>query len=163
MAKIRSVVNTTAQIKARQRITGRSGQLGYAIDSGSAWDYTTNVAYNSSTYQTAKFQVTFTSDGTQRYPIVVPQFDVRINGTAAGNRMTFDPSIGRYKYQDAVVSMQAFDYGRPIDSFYDNAAQSAWYVTLFHIGMSGSGTFSLNIKVRAQGSCNGSFSIVRLS
>lgn len=163
VAKLRGVVELTAQLKARQRLSGRSGQLGYAINSSDAWDYSGSVAFTNATYNSAQFRIVFTGDGTQPFPIAVPQFDVRINGTGSGNKMVFDPSLGTYVYEDSSVQMDAFDYGKPISSYFASEDQSGWLLTLFHIGKTGTGNFQVRIKARAQASCGGAFSIVRIA
>lgn len=162
IGKLRGVVETTAQIKARQRLTGRSGQLGYSIDSGARWDYEGSVAVSSTSFDDAEFIVTYTSNGTQPYPIVIPTFDVRINGEFDANRMAVDANSGYYEYQDSSVEVQSFDFGKPLQSLYRSETQSAWLVSLFFIGTS-SGSMTVRIKPRAQSSCDGTFSVVRVS
>jgi len=163
VAKLRGIVDTTLQLKARQRTTGRGGQLGYAIDSANAWDFDGSVAYTNSTYQIAEFHIIFTGDGTQKYPIAVPQFDVRINGTDASNRMVFRSDTTQYEYQDAAVEVMAFEYGEPVNAYFASETQSAWSLKLFFIGKTGSGNFALRIKPRAQASCGGVFTVVRVA
>ncbi|TFD14176.1 hypothetical protein E3T26_08615 [Cryobacterium sp. TMT1-21] len=163
MAALKLITQTTAELKARQRITGRSGQLGYTVSSANDWDYIGLVTYTNSTYNLGVFRITFTGDGTQRFPIAVPQFDIRINGTGQSSRMIFNADSGKYEYNDAAVEVQAFQYGRPVEDLFENELQSAWSVELFFIGKTGSGNFALNIKSRAQSTCKGVFSIVRLS
>lgn len=163
MSKLRAVVDTTTQIKARQRLTGRSGQLGYAVGSASDWDLDTSVPYSISSFQTAEWHVIFTGDGTQIYPIAIPQFDVRINGASDGNKMVFNPATSQYGYQDAAVEVYALDYGKPVVSYLKDSVQTAWTVRLFYLGKVTAGSFALRVKARAQASSNGSFSVVRIS
>lgn len=163
MAKLRGVVDTTTQIKARQRLTGRSGQLGYAVSSAADWDLDTSVPYSTSSFQTAEWHIVYTGDGTQPFPIAIPQFDVRINGTSDGNKMVFNPATSQYGYQDAAVEVYALDYGKPVVSYLKDSVQTAWTVRLFYLGKVSAGNFALKMKARAQASSNGTFSVVRIS
>lgn len=163
LAGIRNVVDTTLQFKARQRLTGRSGQLGYAVASAADWDYEGSVPFNTSSYESAKFHIIFTSDGTQRFPIVIPRLDVRINGTATSNRIRFVYADSQYKYEDSTVNMQVFAYGTPVPAYFASETQSAWLLELFYIGKTGSGNLPVRIKARAQASSGGTFSVVRVA
>lgn len=163
MAAVRLIRDTTLQRKAAQRLSGRSGQLGYAVSSQSAWDYDAPIAYSGTTFELGVFRVLYTGDGTQKFPIAVPQFDVRINGTGEGNRMRLDPSTGDYKYEDAAVEVMALEYGEPDVATFESETESAWLIRLFYIGKVGNGNFQLRIKPRAQATCDGTFTVTRVA
>lgn len=77
--------------------------------------------------------------------------------------MVFVPDTSEYEYQDAAVEVLAFDYGKPVEDYFEDETRLVWLLSLFYIGKTGSGNFALNIKPRAQSSCGGTFSIVRVS
>lgn len=159
LAQLREVVETTEQIKARQRITGRSGQLGYAVASAATWDYTETFPTTSGGgYVGAGYRITFTSDGTQDYPIVVPSVDIRVNGTDEANRLKIIPSSGLYQYSDGSGEVLMQIYERPYEGLFGSKNQSAWdYVFLYR------GSVTIRIKPRGQASSKGTFSVARTS
>lgn len=157
LAKLRGVVNTNQQIKAAQRFTGRSGQLGYAVESDLDWDLVETFPYTPPPgYLSASFAITFTGDGTQKWPIVVLSTDVRVNGTANSNRLAVTPSSGFYEYADASgdVLFQAFERHDP--AYFDNPNVSRWTIDILYRG-----TVKIYFKARGQATSDGTFSVVR--
>jgi hypothetical protein len=159
ISKLRGVVNTSQQIKARQRLTGRSGQLAYTAQSSNEWDLTEALTPPTPpAFSEARYRIVFTGDGTQLHPIVFPLTDIRINGTGDGNRLQPVASSGLYAYQDGsgeVLGQAFIDELNP--DYFGSDYQLAWE---FYFQYAGSVT--VRIKARAQASCQGSFTITRI-
>ena len=162
-ARIRGITDTTLQLKARQRLSGRSGQLGYVIGGAPGWDYEASIPVTSGSYDIAEFRITVTGDGTQKFPIVIPELDVRINGTGEANRMVFSPGNHGYAFDSATLSVTAIDYGAPVDDLYEDELKSAWTLRIMYMGVGVSSAMALRIKLRAQASCGGSVAVVRVA
>lgn len=159
MGKLRAVVETTAQLKARQRLTGRGGQLAYMAETDNQWDYQQTLTVPTPpAYAEARFRVTFTADESQRFPIAIPLTDVRINGTGDSNKLKVVPSSGLYSYTDGsgeVLGEANID--KPVQSLLDSEKQLAWEFYFQYRG-----TVTLRIKARAQASCPGTFAVTRV-
>lgn len=162
LARIREVSEQSLQLKARQRASGRSGQLGYTIDSGKEWDSEVTLPYTNETYRVAEFTLSVTGDKSQRFPIVIPKLDVRVNGVADGNKMKFVAGNHGYVYDDSNVSVTAVDYASPDDSGFGDEFKNSWKLRLMYIGVRGVGNASLKLKLRAQSSSPGAVSVVRV-
>jgi hypothetical protein len=87
VAILRDVEQIEDQFKARQRVSGASGQLGYLVQSANAWDITQTVT--DPVAAVASFEITYTANGTQKFPIVMPTVDLRVNGTGNANRLSY--------------------------------------------------------------------------
>ena len=159
MGKLRAVVETTAQLKARQRLTGRSGQLAYTAENPMMWDYENTLAVPTPpAYNQARFRVTFTGDGSQKNPIAIPLTDVRINGVEDVNKMKVVNSSGLYAYSDGscdVIGESTID--KPVQSLLGDELQLGWEFYFQYRG-----TVTLRIKARAQASCPGNFAVTRV-
>lgn len=160
-ARVRQMTEITKQFKATQKLSGASGQLGYAIDSGNVWDAEIPLPYNSASFQSRSIEVLFEGDGTQDFPIALPQFDVRLNGESMANRMTFDPQQGWYVYQDAAVDVFAVRFGRIDDAYAEDPTKTVWQIWMSVLGVTGSGTMTFRVKVRGRASCPGVLTVTR--
>ena len=157
MASLATISRNTNQTKARQRITGRAGQLGYAIQSVNAWDLTETFPTTSGVaFSNASYRVTYTSDGTQRFPIVIPATDIRINGTGDANKPSIIPNSGLYSYADGSGEVQIQTFEMPDQAYFASETQLAWSFDLLYRG-----SVTIRFKARGNATSNGTFSIVR--
>lgn len=159
LATLRGVVETTQQIKAAQKFTGRSGQLAYTVSSSNTWDRVEVFPYTAPPgYLTAGFSIRYTSDGSQPYPIVIPSTDVRVNGTGVGNRPTLQAGGSFYTYADGAgdILIQNLNFEQPDQAFFGSTTESRWNIDVLYRG-----NVTLYIKARGQASCDGTWSVVR--
>ena len=157
LRSVRTVANQIAQFKSRQRMTAKGGQLAYPVASDDEWDYIeTFPTTPANTYYPAEFLVRFTGDGSQKFPIVIPQTDVRVNGTGESNKLAMGPS-GQFIYNSGGNVVQATFIDMPEPSYFESETQNAWLVVLYYTG-----SVTLRIKARGQSSSPGDFEIVRL-
>lgn len=150
---------TASELKATQRITGRSGQLGYRVESNNAWDLTLALPYvEGPALSAATFKVTYTSNGKQKFPIVVPLIDLRFNGTGEGNKLTGAPGGDFFTYEDAngYVLMGWMD--RPDHTLFESETQLAWTFNVLYRG-----NITLRVKPRAQATCDGTLTVARIA
>lgn len=158
IAALKLVSQTTAELKARQRITGRSGQLGYAVQSPAAWDITDALPVPpGSSYFVANYAVVFTRTGEQDFPIALISTDMRINGTADTNRLVVIPSSGLYTYNDGTCDVIVQTFELPDPAYFESKTQSAWGISIAY-----SGNVTVRIKARGQATSPGSFAVTRL-
>lgn len=75
------------QLKTAQYTSGQSGLLDYLIQTGNTWD-STGTAIHTLYIPNIIFTVTYTSDGSQPYPIVVPYADLFINTVDEAHRLS---------------------------------------------------------------------------
>lgn len=158
VGNLRGVVETTAQFKSRQLITGRSGQLGYAISSGQEWDLTETMSAPGPGYLSRTYRVTYTSDGSQKFPIVTPATDLRFNGVAEHNKPTSSHDGSLWTYEDGSCDVIINGYELPNQAFFDSESQQAWEFVIMYVG-----TVTLRIKAQGQASCDGTFAVTRVS
>lgn len=157
LAAIRNSAQTTAEFKARQRLTGRSGQLAYAIDSHLDWDYVeTFPATVGPGFFSATYSLIYTSDGAQSFPIVIPSTDLRVNGESEANRLTVTPSSGWYEYVDGSGEVLVQIFELPDPAYFESSTQSAWSIDVLYRG-----SVTLRFKTRAYATSDGTLSIVR--
>lgn len=152
---IRSIGETEAEFKSRQRTTGRSGQLGYAVESALDWDYEITLPPTLSA-QYVELILTFTGDGSQKFPIVIPASDIRVNGTGDANKLTLSPN-GQWIYSNGgnVVLMYALD--QPDPAYFESETQLAWLIGFEYLG-----SITFRLKARGQASTDGTWSVVRI-
>ena len=154
---LRAITQDAAAFKSRQRTTGASGQLGYYPASALDWDLVASfptVPPMSGAY--AEYRLIFTGDGSQKFPIVLPQCDVRVNGTSDANKVRMGTN-GRYEYFSGSETVQIYTFAEPDPIYFEDDYKLAWL-----IGLQYSGTVTLRIKARGTSSCDGTWSLVRL-
>lgn len=155
---IRGVADTSRQFNSRQRISGRGGQLGYVIESDDEWDlvetFPTTPAF---TALPAEYRLTFTGDGSQKYPIVQPATDIRVNGTGEANKLSLNFN-GRYWYVDGSNIVQEYYIDEPDAADFESENKLSWLIALEY-----SGSITLRMKARGRGSSNGTWSIERIA
>lgn len=157
IATMRGVIDTTNQIKARQRITGRSGQLAYAVSSSADWDLMlTFPAAPPPAYLSATFTIVFTGDGSQKFPIAVPITDMRVNGTADANKLSYPPGVAQLEYHSGSNDVLAQTFERPAPDYFDSELQQAWTIDILYRG-----NITVYIKVRAQATSDGTITVTR--
>lgn len=83
VTELQRISSDLQQLKERQLVSGRSGLKAYLSQSDDTWD-ATGTAGPADIHIT----ITFTSDGSQPYPIVVPYADVFINQIDEAHRLS---------------------------------------------------------------------------
>lgn len=143
------------ELKNRQRTSGRTGVLGYLSETADTWDYNQNIASpatNNGLY--AVFEATFVGDGTQKWPIVTPYFEILVNGqTLARN-----PN-GQLQYSD--VGNNALivdDEGVRDPTTVTNQTTTKWRYSFSYFG-----SMNVKIKLRTVGTSRGTITLVRTS
>lgn len=156
VASLRGVVEDSLQFKAAQRFSGRSGQLGYLVESDDDWDLILPLYSAPPAYTAATLELRYVSDGTQDYPIVVPVTDIRVNGTGEANRMQVVPSSGLFTYSDGSgdVIVQTWEYADP--NYFGHKSEARWKIDFLFRG-----NVTLRIKTRARATSDGTMSVVR--
>ena len=163
VASLRSIQRGTSQLKSRQRFSGKSGQLGYTIDSGNEWDLVVSIPYSSINFLNATFLIEVEGDGSQEFPIMIPSLDTRINGTGDASRMRFNAGNHGYDYNEYNLSVSGVDYCVPAEEFFGDPLKNCWRLRIMYFGIYNDGTMTLRLKFRAQGSCPGTIRITRES
>lgn len=156
-AALRSLRTATEQMKSRQRITGRSGQLGYKVESGSDWDIViTPAAPAPPAYAGIVFKVTYKGDGTQKFPLAAITTDIRFNGTGESNKPSATPG-NIYTYSDANcdVIMGDFEFQEP--SSFDSEFNYVWT-----FAMNYRGNVTIRMKPRIFASSPGTITVERV-
>ena len=158
LASVKGLVTEADQINAPQRVSGRSGQLGYAVESPVEWDITAVLGTSSTSYGYATFSVRFVGDGTQKFPIAIISTDIRVNGVSAANTLQYDTSLRMYRYVDdsgevTMLNLEIIDV-----DYIENQNEMRWT-----LAMSFSGPTTVRMKARAQATSPGTISIVRIS
>lgn len=88
---------TQVEVKARQRTSGRSGQLNYLVENSVDFDLVDALPPLSSPHIDGfKYELTFTSESS--WPIVSPVYEMYVNGTAESNRVKPD-NMGTPRWQ----------------------------------------------------------------
>lgn len=90
---IRTITELSAEMiefKSAQRTSGRSGVLGYLVQSGSTWDATGTVGFDTdgTLTRTSTYLMTFTGDGTQSPVMANLSFLFYANGTDLAHQIT---------------------------------------------------------------------------
>lgn len=156
ISSLRRVVADSLQIKAAQRFSGRSGQLGYLVESDEVWDLVLPLYSAPPGYTAATLELRYVSDGSQEYPIVVPVTDIRVNGTGEANRMQVVPSSGLFTYSDGSgdVIVQTYEYDDP--NYFGHASEARWKIDFLFRG-----NVTLRVKARARATSDGTMTVVR--
>lgn len=154
---LRETAQLAHELKARQRLSGASGQLGYAVASTNNWDLTGSLPTSSPpNFNYAEFEVTFTGDGSQEFPVAIPSTDIRINGTALSNQLRYDPAVGWVSWSSGSNIVRAEVYDQADVTLLQDPTRLRWKLGLYY-----SGTIAYYLKTRAHASCPGSISVVR--
>lgn len=147
------------EFKNRQRTSGRTGVLGYLSQSNNAWDYDQvlssppqgGIMYG----QYAVFEGQFVGDGSQKWPIVTPYFEILVNGqtlTRNGNgQLQYSGNGGN----DVVV---VDDEGVRDPTTVTNPTTTKWRYAFSYFG-----TVHVQMKLRTVGTSRGTITLVRTS
>lgn len=151
------------ELNSRQRSSGASGQLGYMPQNPGSWDRTETVTAQGSSggysFADVGLSVTFTGDGSQQWPSVVPLFDLFFNGTSNSNRLAFQPGGGLYLWTDATTSAMSYAPVSDDLTLLEDPIRLRWNVFVSLQWTAAAPTYYF--KARGAGSCPGTWTIVR--
>lgn len=149
------------ELKARQRLSSVGGQLNYLVETDDTWDLIEAVTYNPMN-PFIQLRITYTGDGTQKFPAVQPYIDLRINGTADSNKVRYlnePPFSGALGWVDEGVTTGATLAGglRPDPAYFEDEDVQRWTLLIQTYG-----DITCYAKVQAMASCDGTVEIERL-
>lgn len=154
---LKQAVRNQQQLKARQRQSNVSGQLGYQVETSATWDSTDTLAtVVAPALAPLEFDITFTGDGSQRFPIAIPSTDVRIDGTADANKIT--PGLLGLQYSSG-LDLAVFD----LFDYYDVTLLEDPFVYRWKVRGQYRGTPIYYLKARVRASCPGTLSVTRVA
>lgn len=139
------------ELKARQRTSGKSGQLSYEVKTGSTWDSTGSV---SGWFITRTATVTLTSESD--WPIAIPVFDWFFNGTGQSNR----PSVGEnggFGYRIGGSTVVDVQNTRVVTDELTSIRKMQWRQEIMFVS---DAAISFYLKVRLRSSSKGTLQVV---
>jgi hypothetical protein len=148
-AAIKDIVTVGREFKNRQKFSAKSGLLGYLTESADQWDLHETLSGNG----TIIITVTFTGDGSQKYPFIQPYADLFFGGTSDSNRPD-DVSLEWVSGMNLAIlgDFLLFD-----TTYASDELVYAW-ITIVNY----SGTFDYYLKAYAMGSSLGTLSVTRI-
>lgn len=159
-----AVVHELAQLErdfheftASQGTSGASGLETYLTSNLAEWDLVLSLGSSADTsYQTTRIEVTYTSNGSQDFPIENIFGDVRCNGTALGNRPQYSEG-DFFLWTDTTRSVIVDKWMTRDESLLTSPTQYRWFCDFSHFK-----DVTLYFKAVAAGTCPGVLSVVRV-
>lgn len=147
------------EFKNRQRTSGRTGVLGYLSQTSSTWDYNQTLnsppvgGIPSGSY--AVFEGQFVGDGSQRWPIVTPYFEITVN-----DQPLYRNGNGQLAWDDGSGNnfLVVDDEGRRDPTTVTSPNTTKWAYTFSYFG-----TMTVKIKLRTVGTSRGTVTLTRTS
>lgn len=151
--RIRQARQLAQEFKSTQPTSGASGQLGYLIQNPADWDLITTLpATAPGNYVYVEWTVTYTADGSQKWPYAVPSTDLRINGTGSGNKLSKDPTSSQFTYGSVIRGeFDVYDV-----TTVEDEKVFKWVSQFYYTGAP-----TCYLKLRAQASSPGTISVAR--
>lgn len=147
------------EIKNRQPTSGRSGVLGYLSQTNNTWDKTEAIASPSTSFgYSAEFEITFTADGSQKYPIMNPFVDIYFTSALdpVPRKATYNPYSGFLNWTDGTNGATFNAY---LEGVSTNAASQTTYK--WRVSFSYFGSMTYYLKAFTRGSSRGTINVVR--
>lgn len=157
--RIRRADRDNHERKAPQVTSGSSGLLAYEAENDVEWDRIETLPYVDPYMGMGicELTVTFTGDGSQKFPFAFEASDLRINGTAEANLVKYDAAQLSWNYGSwPSDSIQAVKYDAPIVSAFTSDHQLKWTIYFYYYG-----SVTYRLKLRARSSCPGTLSVAR--
>lgn len=155
--RLKDAQRVTTEFKAAQVTSGASGVLAYDVVNSGDWDLTGTLPYVDATNDSglATFSITFTGDGSQQWPFCLISIDMRIDGTATSNQMTYSAASNLWTYGTYPSDFIACTYFGVFDqSAFNTSYKQSWIIQ---------GTYGFSpayyIKIRGQATCPGTFNL----
>jgi hypothetical protein len=171
ITRLQGIDTTLKELRTSQRVSGSGGTLNYLSKTNNTWDFTETVGANDGATHQAIFTVTFTADGTQRFPTQMCLFDIFINsatittGPIEANRLSPQSDT----WTDGTRTVLLIQSGLYTNNAVERYAQSnsAYYtdplVWQWKIGISTfSAQFTYWMKAGSLGSSPGTLSVTRV-
>ena len=141
---------------SRQLVSGDSGVIGYTINSGATYDYQETIGNDSSSATVpVVLEITFTGDQSQQFPFLCPSMTIWCNGTGSGNVLRPDQiwwtdSSSRYVLLSYPLKLVVSSLSSP-------------YSRRWRVNLDVYRQVTLRTKAILQGTCRGSYTVVRVS
>lgn len=147
------------EFAGNQPSSGRSGVRSYVAQTEQEWDQDFSIGSDSDVGVTnfVQFDVTFTGDGSQRFPVENVFADLRVNGTGGGSRPTLGPD-GVFRWSDGSRSVQVVSWAVRDKALLTSDLQHRWRFSLQTLK-----EVRLRFKATVAGSSPGTLSVVRVS
>lgn len=147
---LKQVEDDLIQIKTKQRYSGRSGLIGYFVQTNNTWDITGSASNN---YR--EFEIIFTASGKQPFPVESVQLDIRFGGTGESNK-PYELPDGFWGWDGGGGNFASiYDRNPQFDKTYNGSETQYRWTFGFNIF----GTLPYYIKVYAAGTSDGTIVI----
>jgi hypothetical protein len=157
--RIRSAGRNNHEFKAPQVASGSSGLLAYEAENPVTWDRTETLPYVDpyAGIGICELTITFTGDGSQKFPFAFEASDLRINGTADANLVKYDALQLSWNYGEwPNDSVQAIKFDAPGPSAFTSDYTLKWTIYFYYYG-----NVTYRLKMRVRSSCPGTLSVTR--
>lgn len=145
------------EFSGRQPTSGQSGVISYATESPNDWDVVLTIGNDASTIEDlVSFEVTYTSDDSQPFPIENIFGDLRVNGEATSNRPSLAPN-GMYIWTDGTRRVLVHQWAQRDKTLLTSVNQHRWIFSFSYYKQ-----VTLYFKAMASGTCGGTLSVVRV-
>ncbi len=112
---VKQLITDVTAFKSTERISGRSGLLGYSTQSGSTWDLTGTVGSDSdSTKRVTLFNAVFTGDGSQVVTMANVTLLIYVDGTDTAHQLTPQTPTWTDGTHTASIQYQSLDVFRNV-------------------------------------------------
>ena len=145
------------ELKTRQPTSGRSGVLSYLTQSGGDWDFTKDLASPSIYYgNTINIIVTFTSDESQKHPIINPFIVMEFAPKGSNNfsEAEFNGEKNGYFWSSGSNQIVAYDTLSETDDYIESDYKIKWLMSISFFG-----EMRMRAKVIAKGTSSGSLNV----
>lgn len=145
------------EIKNRQPTSGKSGVLGYTSQTNNTWDKSGTLQSPEPNFGLSiGFEITYTADGSQPYPIVNPFADLQFRSASDPTWRTMEyNAAGWLSWTDNNgASATATNYLREVEGFEGNQLVTKWtmYISYF-------GSLEYRLKAFTRGSSRGNIAV----
>lgn len=148
------------EIKNRQPTSGRSGILGYLSQTLSEWDLIETVSSPSPSFgYSATFEITFTADGSQRYPIINPFADVLLSSPLdpTPRKAQYNPSNGFLSWTDGTNGVTFSGFLQADPSNKSSLYTYKWTIYMSYFGSN----ITYRLKAFTRGTSRGTLQVLR--